>query len=208
MNRMALAALAALMAAACGPGEQPAQPDAAQPAITPADATPAPASAPAEAGVLTPNGLDALRIGMSLAEVEAAMGPDANPGAVGGPDPESCDQFRPENAPDGVLVMIERGTLTRISAVGDSDIKTPAGLAIGASASDVKAAYGTRAVASPHKYIEAPAEYITVWEGGPRSESFVEDESARGLVYEVDGSGNVSAIHAGGPSIQYVEGCL
>jgi hypothetical protein len=35
----------------------------------------------------------------------------------------------------------------------------------------------------------------------------VQDEAARGIVYEIDGAGKVGAIHAGGPSIQYVEGC-
>ena len=32
--------------------------------------------------------------------------------------------------------------------------------------------------------------------------------NARGIVYEVGLEGDVSQIHAGGPSIQYVEGCL
>ncbi|WP_158332143.1 hypothetical protein [Brevundimonas abyssalis] len=36
---------------------------------------------------------------MTRAEVVAALGEDANPDAVGGPDPESCDQFRPERRP-------------------------------------------------------------------------------------------------------------
>ena len=39
--------------------------------------------------------------------------------------------------------------------------------------------------------------------GGQRSA----DEAARGLLYEIDGTGKVGAVRAGGPSIQYVEGC-
>ena len=35
----------------------------------------------------------------------------------------------------------------------------------------------------------------------------VQDANARGLLYEVGGDGKVRAIRAGGPSIQYVEGC-
>jgi hypothetical protein len=58
----------------------------------------------------------------------------------------------------------------------------------------------------PHKYQDKPAEYITAWAGGPRSEPYVEDEAARGIVYEIDGTGKVGAVHAGGPSIQLVEG--
>ena len=71
----------------------------------------------------------------------------------------------------------------------------------------MKTAYGASAVATPHKYQDKPAEYITVWDGGPRKEPYVQDEAARGLVYEIDGTGKVGMIHAGGPSIQYVEGC-
>jgi hypothetical protein len=59
---------------------------------------------------------------MTLAEVTAAAGPDSDPDSVGGAEPESCDQFRPANAPEGVLVMIEQGKLTRISLVEMSDL--------------------------------------------------------------------------------------
>lgn len=39
---------------------------------------------------------------------------------MGGPDPEACDQFRPERAPEGMLLMVEDGRLTRISLTGPS----------------------------------------------------------------------------------------
>src|SRR5690606_9883692 len=64
---------------------------------------------------ITPDGWGPLRIGMTRAEVVAAAGEDANPNAVGGPIPEECDEFRPREAPDGVLLMLEQGVLTRIS---------------------------------------------------------------------------------------------
>jgi len=97
--------------------------------------------------------------------------------------------------------------LTRIT-IGDlSAVKDASGLGLGDTAAKVKETHGGKAQASPHKYQDAPAEYIAVWEGGPRGEPFVEDTAARGIVYEIDGTGNVGAIHAGGPSIQYVEGC-
>jgi len=60
--------------------------------------------------------------------------------AVGGPDPESCDEFRPERAPHGLLVMIQAGKLTRISLVELSDIKTDKGFGIGDAAAAIKAA--------------------------------------------------------------------
>lgn len=206
MMRIALiTSVAALALAACG-GETPAPPAPAEPVVE-APVTPAPAPV-ADANAITGQGWGALKIGMTLDEVTAAAGPDSNPDAVGGADPASCDQFRPANAPEGVLVMIESGKLTRISLVEMSDIKTDKGLGIGDTADAVKAAYGAAAITvTPHKYAPAPAEDIIAWDGGPRSEPYIEDAAARGVRYEIDATGKVGAIHAGGPSIQLVEGC-
>ena len=112
MIRLAtLGSVAVLSLAACGaPPPEPETP--AEPAPAPAPTPGAPVSA---ADKLTAQGYGPLRIGMTRAEVEAALGPDSDPEAVGGPDPESCDQFRPERAPEGVLVMVEDGVLARIS---------------------------------------------------------------------------------------------
>lgn len=200
---LALLAASALALAACG-GETPAPAEPAPTAEGPAATQPGSTTA---SGALTSQGWGPLKIGMTLAEVTAAMGPDANPADVGGPDPESCDEFRPANAPEGLFVMIEAGRLTRISLIELSTLKTDKGLGLGDTAATVKTAYGAAAQASPHKYQDAPAEYITVWDGGPSAEPYVQDEAARGLVYEIDGTGKVGMIHAGGPSIQYVEGC-
>ena len=198
-----IAVTSALAFAACSPSGEPV---AAAPEAPVAEAPP-PSSTPAAGDTLTAEGFGPLKIGMTLAEVTAALGPDSDPDAVGGPDPESCDEFRPERAPEGLLVMIQEGKLTRISLVELSDIKTDKGLGIGDAAAAIKTAYGADAKATPHKYQDAPAEYVTWWQGGPRTEPYVEDEAARGIVYEIDGTGKAGAIHAGGPSIQYVEGC-
>ena len=150
--------------------------------------------------LLTPDGWGPLRIGMTRAEVVAAAGEDAQPDAVGGSEPEACDQFRPRDAPAGILVMIERDVLTRISVSRTSDIATPAGFRVGDSGADVLAAYGAQAVVEPHKYWEPPARYVTVWRQS--------DGERRGIRYETDPDDEVVHIHAGGPSIEYVEGCL
>ena len=201
MKHAALLAVSLIALAACGAGETPA------PAAPDAE-TPAPAvEAPAASVALTAQGWGPLKVGMTLAEVTAAAGPDSNPEAVGGPEPESCDEFHPTNTPDGLFVMIVDGKLARISIVEMSPLKTDKGFGLGDKADAVKAAYGAAAIASPHKYQDKPAEYITVWDGGPRTEPYVEDEAARGIVYEIDGTGGVGMIHVGGPAIQYVEGC-
>ncbi len=168
----------------------------AQPQDTPASAT------PPNPDALTANGWRDLRIGMSRAQVVAAAGEDANPNAVGGADPAQCDQFRPKSAPNGLLVMIERDTLTRISVSQPAKLKTDRGFGIGDSASVIQTAYGSAAVSGLHKYEEAPAAYITVWTKKPPA------PDARGIVYEVGRDARVKHIHVGGPSIQYVEGCL
>ena len=152
--------------------------------------------------LLTPNGWGPLRIGMSRAQVVLAAGEDAQPGTVGGPDPDACDEFRPQRTPAGVLVMIENGVLTRISVSKNSEISTPVGIRVGDSGSTVLAKYGARARVEPHKYWEPPAKYVTVQR--PASS----EAARRGIRYEINADGEVVHLRAGGPSIEYVEGCL
>lgn len=167
-----------------------------------ASGDPATEDAQPGADVLTADGWGPLRIGMTAAEITAALGPDANPDAVGGPDPDRCDEFRPQNAPEGVLVMVQRGVLTRISVSRNENIRTSERLRIGDPESKVLAAHGMGARIEPHQYWPSPAKYITVWRE-PRSE-----ENARGLRYEIDAAGRIAHLRAGGPSIEFVEGCV
>jgi hypothetical protein len=199
-----VALIAAFALAACSPASNEPAPATPAPAA-PAAETPAPSPA-ITFDVLTPDGIGPLKIGMTKDEVIAAAGDTRSPNAAGIPG-GGCTEFQPQRAPDGLWVMIEGGKLTRITIGEMSTLKTDKGLGLGDTADAVKTAYGAEAKASPHKYQDAPAEYITWWKGGPRTEPYVQDETARGLVYEIDGTGKVGAIHAGGPSIQYVEGC-
>lgn len=188
------------------PGNAAANAAAAEPT---AQAEPQPQPAAQAVAPLTPEGWGPLRIGMTSAEVAAVMGGDSDPEEVGGPEPESCDQWRPARAPEGLLVMIEEGRLTSISLIDDAPVRTDRGLGLGARADAVRQAYGAALQAARHQYQEPPAEYLTFWiRGGPRNASEgTQDANARGVLYEVDGSGVVRRISAGGPSIQYVEGC-
>lgn len=156
---------------------------------------------------ITPQGWGPLTIGMSVDEITAAAGPDANPEAVGSADPEACDQFRPANAPEGVLVMVEDGALTRISLTDNRQIRTDAGLTLGASSDEVRAAYNEVEI-TPHKYEPSPAVYIDAWQNVEGGDAAADNPDARGIRYVVGSDGFVDAIHAGGPSIRYVEGCL
>jgi hypothetical protein len=201
-------AAAALLLAGCG-GAETNPPSGETPGSNATAAVAPPArAAPAAEAALTAEGFGPLRIGMTRAQVVAALGEDSDPEAVGGPDPASCDEWRPARAPEGLLVMIEEGRLTRISLIDGSKVKTERGLGLGAAAAAVRSAYGSALRAGPHKYEEPPAEYLTVWaKDAPRDDKSEIPATARGIVYEVGGKGAVHAIMAGGPSILYVEGC-
>jgi hypothetical protein len=196
MIRIAALGSAALLGlSACNaPAPAPAPP---APEAPPLPATPLPAAA-----TLTADGYGPLRIGMTRAEIVTALGEDANPDAVGGPDPQACDMFRPARAPEGLLVMVEDGVLTSVHLGRNTTVETDRGLAIGDTAAEVKRIYGSAAGVTPHKYVDAPAEYITVWTTADH-----DGPAARGLRYEIGADGRVQGIAVGGPSIQYVEGC-
>jgi hypothetical protein len=209
--RGAIIALALLMAGCseAGTGSQADEAAATNKAATTA-ASEARSAAKAVAAqpVLAAEGFGPLRIGMTRAEVVKTLGEDDDPEAVGGPDPASCDEFRPARAPEGLLVMIEEGRLTRISLIDGAKVKTDLGLGLGATAAAVRAAYGLALQAEPHKYEEAPAEYLSAWaRDPPKDEKLPAPPTARGIVYEVGAKGVVQAISGGGPSILYVEGC-
>ncbi len=204
----AVSACAILTLAACGRDERPAvdAPTAAAPAPATTAAQTQSATPVVDSNVLNAEGLGAARIGMSRTDLIAAWGDRANPNAVGGAEPEVCDQFHPARAPEGVNVMIQNGKLTRITLMRDAKIKTDRGFGLGDTAMAIKQAYGGSIFAQPHKYQAAPAEDLFAWARGG-STSYVTDPSARGVRYEIGTDGKVMAIHAGDPSIQLVEGC-
>jgi hypothetical protein len=202
VRRRALCLTTLALLAACQGADQRDAAPAGDTASAPVPVDSMSASRADSATTIGPDGWGPLRIGMTRAEVVAAAGEDANPDAVGGANPDECDQFRPARTPRGLLVMLEDGILTRISLSEGTGIRTASGIQVGDPAAAVIAAHGTEAVATPHKYQEAPARYFAVWRTPPPA------PDARGIVYEIGGDDRVMHIHAGGPSIAYVEGCL
>lgn len=191
-----LSSVALLALAACDASESAKAPDAAAPAVM-GDA--------ASANVLTPLGYGPLKIGMTQAEADAAVGPP--PAKAAEAEPSECRYYHPPRAPEGLLVMVEKGVLTRLTATRDSTVKTEDGVGVGADGEQLKARYGAATV-TPHKYQGAPSAYVTLWPGRPQLQgAYVTDPTARGLVFEIGDDGKVAFIHAGGPSIQNVEGC-
>ena len=158
-------------------------------ALTAATAQAAPAEKP-----LTAEGWGRYRIGMSEAEL-SELGVKIPP--VDEVNTLACRQMRAPGA-DGVLLMTENGRLTRLSIGRSSRLKPDRGIGVGSPADAVRKAYGAAIVATPHKYQDAPAAYLTY-----RSAT-----GAHGVRYEVNQDRRVGMIHVGGPSIEYVEGCL
>jgi len=145
---------------------------------------------------LTPDGLGAVRIGMTRAEVEAAIGNALE----GEPVDEgmTCVEMVPAGPEQGLWFMFEDSKLTRISIGEPSKVKTELGIGVGTSADAVRSAYGPALLAEPHHYGELPAEYLTFWT----------EPDKRGLRFETDARRKVQTIHAGNSAIEYVEGCL
>lgn len=87
------------------------------------------------------------------------------------------------------------GPVRRITVGQRSDVQLIEGIAVGATEREVLAAFpGFRA--SPHKYVDAPAKYLTQPGTDPR------------LRFEIGEDGRVSLIHVGlMPELGYVEGC-
>ena len=202
MIRHAVLSTVALLAlAACNAPESAKTPEAKAPDV----AAPAAMGDAASANVLTPLGYGPLKIGMTQAEVDAAVGPP--PANAAEAEPSECRYYHPPRAPEGLLVMVENGVLTRLTATKDSTVKTEDGVGVGADGEQLKARYGAATV-TPHKYQGAPSAYVTLWPGRPQLQgAYVTDPTARGLAFEIGDDGKVAFIHAGGPSIQNVEGC-
>ncbi len=161
------------------------------PAAPPVPMPPVAAAPP----LLTAEGWGRLKIGLSHDEAVKAL-PGARFDAKADlPDWDSCHIIEAAT-PDGLWAMVENGKVTRISleprATG---VATDRGIKVGDPAEKVKAAYPEGLTAMPHKY-EQGAEYLTWWA----------KPQVAGVRYVIV-EGKVATISAGGPSIEYVEGC-
>ena len=152
--------------------------------------TPIPTATPsADANTLALEGLGDLRIGQPV----PAGSTWAERGA------QASDTCRTVSSPDypGVYAIVEGGKVRRITLGQRSNIKLAEGIGVGAAEKDVLAWFPFPA--TPHKYVEPPAKYLTA----PNAES-----GGPALRFEIGAGRKVSLIHVGTmPVLGYVEGC-
>lgn len=144
---------------------------------------------------LTPDGYGPVRIGMTRDQVAAALGTRLQGEPID--DESQCIEMTATSGYPGLVFMFLENRLSRIAAVRESRVTTPRGIALGATAGEVRLAYGTGLEAEPHHYLELPAEYLTFWVRRAQS----------GVRFETDLNQRVDTIIAGNDSIQYIEGC-
>ncbi|HEX8653755.1 MAG TPA: hypothetical protein VF693_00835 [Allosphingosinicella sp.] len=143
---------------------------------------------------LTPEGYGPIRIGMSRAQVARIVGAPLE----GEEHTEGCIVAHSARGWSGMWFMFEQGRLSRVSISARSRVTTPRGVGVGASETAVRRAYPRGLQVEPHHYEGLPGRYLTFWLR----------PNARGVRFETDRTRRVRTIHAGGPSILYVEGCL
>lgn len=153
------------------------------------------ASAAPASQVLTVDGLGAVRIGMTIAAVEKAIGGKLEGAAIESDD--ICVEKVSKAGPQDVFYMFEDRKLSRISLGEGSNIVTPRGIGVGATAAQVRRAYGPKLKSDEHPYEGPPGEFLTFWTVPGK----------RGISFETDTSRTVKVIHAGTGAIEYAEGC-
>ncbi len=145
--------------------------------------------------ILTLDGLDPVKIGMTRNQAEAAIGVRLK--EAEGSGVENCEVLNRRDGRDSFIwYMVESGKITRI-AVDHSGIRTPEGIAVGSSEEKIKRVYPIDVAVIPNTYDDQGHD-VTIGE----------KKHHRGYVFETH-NGVVVALRSGVfPSVTYVENCL
>jgi hypothetical protein len=151
------------------------------------------------ARVLRHDGFGPLRVGMTAAEAEAALGHfrliPFNPGAPA--DSMACGYAESDRLPAGVKVMMEGARVVRVDVVS-GDAATAEGARIGDTEARVQQLYPGRVTVGPHKYTDG--HYLTV---RPAQAS----DTTHLMVFETDGQTVLRYRGGRKPQVEYVESC-
>jgi hypothetical protein len=177
---------------------------AATPSTVAADSPLAPAStdSPAEQDTtwaLRHDGIGPLRVGMTAAEAEAALGSFRliafNPGAPA--DSMACGYAESDRLPAGVKVMMEGARVVRLDVVS-GDVATAGGARIGDTEARVQQLYPGRVTVGPHKYTDG--HYLTVRPAEAPDTTHL-------IVFETDGQKVLRYRGGRKPQVEWVESC-
>lgn len=189
-------AVIAIFALACGQDDRTTSDSTAAPPPTSSagdSAAPSGTSPSAPGWTVTPAGIGAVRVGMSVDELERAGGDFTAPAGSAG-----CAYVRPASLPIGTSVMLANGRVARID-VDSAGVRTDAGISVGDSSSAVLRAYAGRVTTMPHKYVPG-GEYLTVRSVSPT-------DSTLRIVFESE-AGRVTRYRSGRvPEVEWVERC-
>lgn len=145
---------------------------------------------------LTDSSFGDIKIGMTLPQLQAAIGPLGDTTKLNRP----CDivsAVDPYRLPAGVSITQVNGRVARIDVENDS-VATDKGIRVGDSEAKVREAYGNALIVQPHAYIDG--HYLEVKSG-------TDSATAKGIVYETDGK-KVTTFRAGfWDPVRWVEGC-
>lgn len=156
--------------------------------------------------VLTIDGLGKVKLGMSVAEAEAALG-ERLPRLPADPETEACEQVQPAGRDNSdVLYMIEHDRVTRIDIYAGENadgrprrsmILTDRGIGLGDSEETIRKMYGSTVVTSHRPYTGPEGRRLAVPNG---------DRTAAVMFETIDG--RVDTLRVGFyPSVEYWEGC-
>jgi hypothetical protein len=165
--------------------------------VPPGESAAAPAPAPPEEMTpaaeweVTPAGIGPIKAGMSLEEANIVT----HNGIDMSKKLEECDYARLTNAPKGVAMMVEKGTVSRIE-VREGSVATTKGAKIGDSEDRIKSLYPGQVKVMPHKYTDGHYLVVTPPSGGNNR-----------IVFETDGQKVLRYRSGREPAVEYVESC-
>lgn len=159
---------------------------------------PAQGAREASAPPLTVEGYGDMRIGMTIAEARQVSGQAMDNPALEEDIPGACsEQQYMTTDGDQLWLMFEGDRLTRVTASSEAPrTRTAQNVGVGSSDAEVRTAYQNLVEQGAH-YDDPPAHNLIAWT----------TPDQRGLLFEVNDAGVVTAVHAGTASILYMEGC-
>lgn len=176
------------------------------PSVSPSpSASPSPKPSPVpsppqltEQSKLVINGIQPIRIGMTVIEATKAVGLPAR--TDGDAASQGCFYYKFQGGVPDLSMMVVGDRIVRIDIGRGSKITTRSGAGIGSTEAQIKALYPGQIEVTPHPYVEGGS-YLTFV---PRSAA----DSKYRIIFETDATGKVTGFRAGQiPQVKAIEGC-